>query len=186
MIIKTFIAGFGGQGVLSLGYTLAYAAMVEDKFVTYFPSYGAEVRGGTANCTVSVGDEEIASPIASEPEYLVAMNRPSMLKFENWVSPGGLIFLNQSLVEDRPSRGDVEVVEAPVNELAKESGGDERSANMVMLGVLSGRTGVVSPEAVHQAIARIFEKKKKAQESNLRAFDRGVWFIQEKEQKHDH
>lgn len=184
MIIKTFIAGFGGQGVLSLGYTLAYSAMMEDKFVTYFPSYGAEVRGGTANCTVSVGDEEIASPIASEPEYLVAMNRPSMLKFENWVSPGGIVFLNTSLVMDRPARGDLEVVEAPVNELARETA-DERAANMVMLGVLCARTGVVSPETVRQAIGHIFAQKKKARESNLRAFDCGVDFIL-KGAKNDH
>lgn len=185
MIIKTFIAGFGGQGVLSMGYTLAYAAMVEDKFVTYFPAYGAEVRGGTANCTVSVGDEEIASPIASEPEYLIAMNRPSMLKFENWVSPGGLIFINRSLVEDRPTRNDIEVVETPANELAKEVA-DERAANMVMLGALSVRTGVVGPEAVREAIGRIYETKKKARESNLLAFDRGLEYQRQKGDKNDH
>ena len=177
MIIKTFIAGFGGQGVLSMGYTLAYAAMVEDKYVTYFPAYGAEVRGGTANCTVSVGDEEIASPIASEPEYIIAMNRPSLIKFENWVSPGGLIFLNTSLMDERPSRSDIEVVEAPVNELAKALS-DERSANMVMLGVLSAKTEIVSSQAVREAISRIYEQKKKARESNLRAFDRGIEFLQ--------
>ena len=161
MIIKTFFAGFGGQGVLSMGYTLAYAAMLDDKHVTYFPAYGAEVRGGTANCTVSIGDEEIASPIASEPEYIVAMNRPSMIKFENWVSPGGFMFLNTTLVEARPTRSDIEVVEVPANQLAKELM-SERSANMVMLGALATKTGIVSSVAVSEAIGQIFDKKKKA------------------------
>ena len=179
MIMKTFFAGFGGQGVLSMGYTLAYAGMMDDKHVTYFPSYGAEVRGGTANCTVSVGDEEIASPIASEPELLVAMNLPSMLKFENLLSPGGLMFLNTSLVERRPARADIEVVEVPANELAAEVAND-RSANMVILGALAARTGMVKQEAFHQAIAKIFEKKKKALDANQKAFDRGFEFIQKK------
>lgn len=173
MIVKTFFAGFGGQGVLSMGYTLAYGGMLDDKFVTYFPSYGAEVRGGTANCTVSVGDEEIASPIASEPDYLVAMNKPSLLKFANAVSPGGLVFLNTSLVDERPARGDLEVVEVPANELAKEVA-DDRSANMIMLGALAAKTGLVDTAAVEQAIGKIFEKKKKAMEANLRAFQRGA------------
>ena len=173
MIIKTFFAGFGGQGVLSMGYTLAYGGMLDDKFVTYFPSYGAEVRGGTANCTVSVGDEEIASPIASEPDYIVAMNKPSLLKFANWVSPGGMLFVNTSLIDERPARGDVEVVEVAANELAKEVA-DDRSANMIMLGALAARTGVVPVDALEQAIGKIFEKKKKAMEANLRAFLRGA------------
>ncbi|MEI6126990.1 MAG: 2-oxoacid:acceptor oxidoreductase family protein [Pseudomonadota bacterium] len=82
MLIKTIFSGFGGQGVLSLGQTLARAAMLEDKYVTYLPSYGAEVRGGTANCTVTISDEEIASPIASEPEFVVALNQPSFFRFQ--------------------------------------------------------------------------------------------------------
>ncbi|MFO8056667.1 MAG: 2-oxoacid:acceptor oxidoreductase family protein [bacterium] len=177
MIIKTFFAGFGGQGVLSMGYTLAYAGMLADKYVTYFPSYGAEVRGGTANCTVAVGDEEIASPIASQPEFLVAMNLPSMLKFENVVSPGGLLFLNTSLVEEeRPTRSDLEVVEIPANQLAKEVA-NERAANMVIMGVLAGKTGIVDTEAFSEAIGIIFEKKKKVLDLNRKAFERGVEFM---------
>ena len=175
MIIKTFFAGFGGQGVLSMGYTLAYAAMLDDKYVTYFPSYGAEVRGGTANCTVAVGDEEIASPIASEPEYLVAMNQPSMLKFENWVSPGGLIFINVSLVNQAPTRSDLEVVEVPANALANEVA-NERAANMIMFGALAGKTRIVRPDAVREAIARIFASKAKVRDVNLKAFERGFHF----------
>ncbi len=173
MIVKTFFAGFGGQGVLSMGYTLTYAAMLDDKYVTYFPSYGAEVRGGTANCTVSIGDEEIASPIASEPEYIVAMNHPSMQKFENWAGPGGIMFLNTSLVDERPTRADLEVVEVPANALASEVA-NERSANMVMLGALAQKTSIVSAKAVEGAISTIFEKKKKVMELNLKAFQRGI------------
>jgi 2-oxoglutarate ferredoxin oxidoreductase subunit gamma len=176
MIIKVFLAGFGGQGVLSLGYTLAYAGMLDDKYVTYFPSYGAEVRGGTANCTVCVGDEEIASPIASEPEYIVALNKPSMLKFENWVTPGGVMFLNSSLVDQLPTRSDIEVVEVPANELANEVA-NERSANMVMFGALAAKTGIVSDQAVHDALGKIYETKTKIRDSNIKAFDRGSLYL---------
>lgn len=177
MIVKTFFAGFGGQGVLSMGYTLAYAAMIDDKHVTYLPAYGAEVRGGTANCTVSVGDEEIASPIASEPEYIVALNRPSVLKFENWVSPGGLLFVNSSLVEDVPEREDIEIVKVPANELALEVA-NERSANMAMFGALTAKTGLVSPKAVREGISKIFEKKVKVRDLNIKAFDRGLKYME--------
>jgi len=176
MIIKTFFAGFGGQGVLSMGYTLAYAAMLEDKHVTYFPSYGAEVRGGTANCTVAMGDEEIASPIASEPEYIVALNKPSVRKFENWVSPGGLMFVNTSLVDQLPTRNDIEVVEVPANQLASAMA-NERAANMVMLGALTGKTGIVSSEAVAEAINRIFASKTKVRDLSLKAFEHGYNYL---------
>jgi len=99
MLTKTIFSGFGGQGVLSMGYTLATAAMLEGKYVTYFPSYGVEVRGGTANCTVAVGDEEIASPVASDPEFIVAMNQPSFARFQSILQSGGLILVNSSIVD---------------------------------------------------------------------------------------
>src|SRR5512135_1686697 len=119
MLIKTIFAGFGGQGVLSMGLNLTQAAMRDGKFVTYLPSYGAEVRGGTANCTVSVSDEEIASPVASAPEFIVAMNQPSVVRFQNQIQSGGLFFLNSSLIEIEPSRGDIEVVKVPASEVAE-------------------------------------------------------------------
>jgi len=97
MLIKTVFAGFGGQGVLSMGLNLAQAAMLEGKNVTYLPSYGAEVRGGTANCTVAVSDEEIASPVASSPDFIVAMNQPSLVRFQNQIQSGGVLFINSSL-----------------------------------------------------------------------------------------
>src|SRR5512136_1824699 len=99
MLIKTVFAGFGGQGVLSMGLGLAQAAMVEGKHVTYLPSYGVEVRGGTANCTVVISDEEIASPVASAPEFVIAMNQPSLVRFQNQVQSGGILFFNSSLIK---------------------------------------------------------------------------------------
>src|SRR4030043_749868 len=120
MLIKTIFAGFGGQGVMSMGLSLAQAAMEEGKFVTYLPSYGAEVRGGTANCTVAVSDEEIAPPVASSPEFVVAMNQPSLIRFQNQIQSGGVIFTNSSLVEIEVTRGDVEVVKVPATETAEK------------------------------------------------------------------
>ena len=105
MLIKTIFSGFGGQGVLSMGSALADAAMREGKYVTYLPSYGAEVRGGTANCTVSVSDEEIASPVASEPDFVVAMNQPSFIRFQSLIQAGGLILVNSTMVDISSARG---------------------------------------------------------------------------------
>ena len=113
MLIKSIFAGFGGQGVLSIGLNLAQAAMQEGKNVTYLPSYGAEVRGGTANCTVAVSDEEIASPVASSPDFVVAMNQPSVVRFQNQIQSGGVLFTNSSLVEIEITRGDIDIVKVP-------------------------------------------------------------------------
>ncbi|OGP60947.1 MAG: 2-oxoacid:ferredoxin oxidoreductase subunit gamma [Deltaproteobacteria bacterium RBG_13_61_14] len=176
MIIKSFFAGFGGQGVLSMGYTLAYAGMLEDKHVTYLPVYGAEVRGGTAHCTVAIGDEEISSPLASEPEYVVVMNLPSMLKFQNQVASGGMFFLNTTLIEDRPIRGDLELVEIPATALAEEIK-NPRGANMIMLGAFVKKTELVALDSIHQALERIFAKKKKLIQVNRNALDRGFQLL---------
>jgi len=176
MMIKTFFAGFGGQGVLSMGYTLAYAAMLEDKHVTYLPVYGAEVRGGTAHCTVSVGDEEISSPVASEPEYVVAMNLPSMLKFQNQVASGGLFFLNTTLIEEKPTRGDLELCEIPATALA-EALKNPRGANMIMLGAFVKKTELVAMASIYLALEKIFAKKKKLVQVNREALERGFQFF---------
>jgi len=172
MIIKTFFAGFGGQGVLSMGYTLAYAAMIEDKYVTYLPVYGAEVRGGTAHCTVAVGDEEISSPVASEPEYVVVLNLPSMLKFQNQVASGGMFFLNTTLIEESPMRGDVQLWEIPATALAEELK-NPRGTNMIMLGAFVKRTQLVEMRSIYSAVEKIFAKKKKLIQINREALDRG-------------
>jgi len=138
VLIKTLFSGFGGQGVLSMGTTLATAAMLEGKYVTYFPAYGVEVRGGTANCTVVVSDEEIASPLVPRPSVCIVMNKPSLLKFQSIVRPGGLLIWNESLIDIAPDRTDIEVLAVRANEIA-EAAGSYRSANMVMLGTLLKR-----------------------------------------------
>jgi len=161
MLIKTVFSGFGGQGVILMGYLLATAGMYEEKNVTCLPSYGAEVRGGTANCTVVISTEEIASPIASEPEFAVLMNNPSLILYQNQVQTGGTIFLNSSMIEDRPIRGDLEIFEVPVNELVKPLGQD-KAANMVMLGAFIKKSGLVSLETMNRVLKDTFSSKNPA------------------------
>jgi len=176
MTVKTFFAGFGGQGVLSMGYTLAYAAMIEERHVTYLPVYGAEMRGGTAHCTVVVGDEEIASPVASEPDYAVVMNLPSMLKFQNQVVSGGVFFLNTTLIEERPTRSDLELCEIPATALAEEIK-NPRGTNMIMLGSFIKKTEILPLQSVHSALEKIFSKKKKLIQINQEALERGYEYL---------
>lgn len=129
------IAGFGGQGVLLLGQMLAYAGMLEGKQVSWMPSYGPEMRGGTANCTVVISDEEIGSPVVSQPSCVIALNLPSLDKFEPMVKPGGLLLINSSLVDREPRRDDIKAVALPATEIASELG-NIRVTNMVALGAL--------------------------------------------------
>jgi 2-oxoglutarate ferredoxin oxidoreductase subunit gamma len=152
-----------------MGYVLAIAGMNEDKHVTFLPAYGAEMRGGTANCTVVVSDEEIASPVASNPDIVIAMNYPSMVKYQNMVKNGGRMFLNSDLITSGPAREDMNVVEVPANTLAHEMSAD-RSLNMVMLGAVNEMTGIVSHEALGRAIETVLEgKKQKLVDVNKRA-----------------
>jgi 2-oxoglutarate ferredoxin oxidoreductase subunit gamma len=178
-ITKTIFSGFGGQGVLMMGYVLATAGMQEDKHVTYLPSYGAEVRGGTANCTITVSDEPIASPVASFPDFAVLMNTPSLMRFEGKVIAGGTIFLNSDMVELRPKRGDVEVVAIPVNAIAEKLG-SARGANMVMMGALVRKSGLVSLESVINSVKEIFATKgAKVHKMNTLAIEAGAAFVEE-------
>jgi len=158
MLIKTIFAGFGGQGVLSMGLSLAQAAMVEGKNVTYLPSYGVEVRGGTANCTVAISDEEIASPVASAPEFVVAMNQPALDRFQNQIASGGLLFINSSLIEAEISRGDIEIVEVVASSIA-EGLGSPKSANMVMLGALTKKSNLVSISTLIEGLKDTLKNK---------------------------
>ena len=161
MLIKTVFSGFGGQGVIMMGYLLAMTGMYEEKHVTCLPSYGAEVRGGTANCTVVISTEEIASPVASEPEFAVLMNNPSLFRFQNQVQSGGTLFLNSSMIESRPIRGDLEIYEIPVNDLAKQFHGN-RVSNMIMLGAFIKKAGLVSFDTMIHAIKDAFDSKNPA------------------------
>ncbi len=172
MLIKTVFAGFGGQGVLSMGLNLAQAAMLEGKNVTYLPSYGAEVRGGTANCTVAVSDEEIASPVASSPDFIVAMNQPSMVRFQNQIQSGGVLFINSSLIETEISRGDVDIVKVPANSIAEQLG-SLRSANMVMLGAFTKNSNIVSISSVIEGLKSALKKKQKLIAVNTKALMAG-------------
>jgi 2-oxoglutarate ferredoxin oxidoreductase subunit gamma len=172
MLIKTVIAGFGGQGVMSIGLNLAQAAMLEGKNVTYLPSYGAEVRGGTANCTVVISDDEIASPVASSPEFVVAMNQPSVMRFQNQIQSGGLFFINSSLVEFEIARGDISVVSVPANSIA-ENLGSPKSANMVMLGAFTRKSGLVSLSSAIEALKFILGTKQKLLAVNEKALRAG-------------
>ena len=147
MLIKTVFAGFGGQGVLSMGLNLTQAAMQEGRYVTYLPAYGAEVRGGTANCTVAISDEEISSPVASSPYFVVALNQPSMLRFQNTIQSGGVMFLNSTLIALPPGRGDIEVVSIPANAVAEKMG-SLRSANMVILGAFVKKSRLVNLQSL--------------------------------------
>jgi 2-oxoglutarate ferredoxin oxidoreductase subunit gamma len=172
MLIKTIFAGFGGQGVLSMGLNLAEAAMLEGKNVTFLPSYGVEVRGGTANCTVAVSDEEIASPVASAPEFVVAMNQPSMVRFQNQLQSGGVLFYNSSLVNPQTPRGDIELVGVPAGEMAEKLD-SPKSANMVMLGAFARKTNIVSVETVAEVLSTILKNKAKLIAVNKKALKAG-------------
>lgn len=172
MLIKTIFAGFGGQGVLSMGLNLAQAAMLEGKNVTYLPSYGAEVRGGTANCTVAISDEEIASPVASSPDFIVAMNQPSLVRFQNQIQSGGLFFINSSLIEAEISRGDIDIVEVPANSIAEDLG-SPKSANMVMLGAFTKKSNLVSLSSIVEALRNTLKKKQKLIAINKKALMAG-------------
>ena len=157
-----------------MGYVLAVSAMKEGKEVTYLPTYGAEVRGGTANCTVIVSDEEIFSPVASTLDYAVIMNKPSLVKYEPTLREGGIIILNSSLIDDTPSRGDVEVVRIPANDIAKALGSD-RTINMIMLGALVGKTGITTKDSIMNGLAQIVKAKNASiMELNKKGLDQGV------------
>src|SRR5215470_14382711 len=132
---EIIIAGFGGQGVLFGGQVLAYAAMDAGKAVTWIPSYGPEMRGGTANCTIIIADDEIGSPLVKNPPLAIALNLPSFDKYEEMLAPGGTLIVNQSMVDRNPRRYDVTVIFVPCNEIAEEIG-DKKLLNMVAIGAL--------------------------------------------------
>ena len=155
-----------------MGLGLAQAAMMEGKNVTYLPSYGVEVRGGTANCTVAVSDEEIASPVASAPEFVVAMNQPSLARFQNQVQSGGVLFFNSSLIKDEVSRGDIELVGVLASRIAEELG-SPRSANMVMLGAFTKKSNLVSIDTLIEGLKSTLKNKTKLIAVNKKALIAG-------------
>ena len=144
---EIIFAGFGGQGIMFMGKAIAYAAMNEGKFVTWIPSYGAEVRGGTAYSMVVISDEAIASPLIEEPTICVTMNGPSLRKYEAKIKTNGLLVLNKSIINIEPERKDLEILNIPITELASEAG-DHRIGNMVALGALLAKRKIVTLESL--------------------------------------
>ena len=157
--IKIIIGGFGGQGVVSAGTILARAAMAEDRFVTQMVSYGAEMRGGTANSTVVISDSEIASPVIERPDVAILLNQPSLDKFEERIVSGGLAVVNTSMVAREVKRDDLDVVKIDATDTANRLG-NVRVANIVALGALVAKTGLVKTASVERAIEEMFSRKK--------------------------
>ena len=171
---QCIFAGFGGQGMLLIGKFLAEAGMESGKNVSWLPSYGPEMRGGTANCSVVVGDEPVGSPVVTEPDVAIIMNKPSLISFEKAVKPGGVLLYNTSLIDQKPTRTDITVVEVPCNDIAAELG-NARVANMVMLGAYCRAAGHIALESVEDAMRhKLGEKKAHLMPINRQALDRGV------------
>ena len=166
-------AGFGGQGILLSAKLLAYAAMKQDFFVAWVPSYGPEMRGGTAYCTVVISDKRIGSPIIKNPSHLVAMNRPSLEKFANDVKPGGVIFINSSLIPTRSERDDITELVVPVNDIAIKAG-SIRAANIVALSAFAAKAKIVDLQLLKNCVKDEFAAKAKIIPLNMKAFDEGV------------
>ncbi len=180
---EVIIAGFGGQGVLFAGKLLSYTALDEGKEVTWIPSYGPEMRGGTANCTVVISDEEIGSPFVNNPTAVIAMNLPSLEKFEDLVKEGGVLVVNSSMVNREVARDDIKVVNIPANEIAQAIG-SERAVNMVMLGALLGNLDLLSLDAVDAALENhLPERHKKFLPANKEALHKGAEYQAEKMQQ---
>lgn len=173
MTRKIVMAGFGGQGVMAMGQLISYAGMLEGKHVSWYPSYGPEMRGGAANCSVVVSEELVGSPIIAVADDVIVMNEPSLSMFESHVRHGGNLFINSSLVKKETTRTDINVVKIPVNDIAIDLG-NARVANMVMLGAYLKVTELVKVESVIQAFTKVYgDKKKKLLPINEKAIEFG-------------
>ncbi len=171
-------AGFGGQGVLSLGTILAYAAMKEGKEVTWFPSYGPEMRGGTANCMVNISDEEISSPIVNDYDLAMVFNLPSLKKFEPKVKPGGTLVWESSIIKEPPQRDDIKIYPLPAFQIAADEFKNTKVMNMVALGALIKINGVVKKESIVQALRETLpERYHHLLPLNERAIETGLSLI---------
>ncbi|HWR55242.1 MAG: 2-oxoacid:acceptor oxidoreductase family protein [Bacillota bacterium] len=173
MVHEVIIAGSGGQGAMLIGQLLAYSGMLEQKHVTWIPSYGPEMRGGTANCSVIVSQEPIGSPIVSEPTTLVSMNRPSLDKFEATLCPGGTLFVNSSLVDRPVLRDDIKTYLVPASDIAAELG-NARVANMVMFGAMIAATKMVDSASALGALKKVFAGREHLLPVNESALRKGM------------
>lgn len=171
MTQEIIFAGFGGQGILSMGKFLAYAGMNENMKVTWCPSYGPEMRGGTANCSVILSHDEIGSPVVTAPDTIVVMNRPSFDKFEPMLKPGGLLIMDADLIPDETQRTDITVIRVPAQSIAAEIGA-KTIANMVLLGAMVRQTGIVPHEALLKSLKE--HGKERFYSANENAIARGM------------
>jgi 2-oxoglutarate ferredoxin oxidoreductase subunit gamma len=153
-------AGSGGQGIVSMGKLLAWAALKNNKFVTYIPSYGAEMRGGTANCSIIISDNEIASPLIANPNNLIVMNNASLDKFEKKLKKNGLLIINSSIIDRKTKRKDIKVLYVNSTEIAEEIG-QAKVANMVALGAYIGKTNIVPLRKIEESLPEVFKKSTK-------------------------
>ena len=173
------ISGFGGQGTLFAGQLLAYAALDCDLHVTWIPSYGPEMRGGTANCTVIISQEEIGSPLVSNPDVVIAMNLPSVDKYEPLLEKDGYLFVNQSLVPRQVDRKDINTIYVPAQELAEEMG-NVRISNMVMIGALLELIDILPFDKVKKALeSHLPERHRKTLPMNYQAMEKGADHIRQ-------
>lgn len=171
---ETVIAGFGGQGVLFTGKAIAHAGLEKGLNVTWLPSYGPEMRGGTANCTVVISDEEIGSPQVLNPRAAIVMNQPSLDKYEDLVAPGGYLIVNTTMVNRKVNRDDIDVVELPGTDLAEEMG-DKRLANTILLGALAAKSDFLDMGILEKGIAKsLSDDKKSLLDLNIRALKKGA------------
>jgi 2-oxoglutarate ferredoxin oxidoreductase subunit gamma len=179
MYSEMIFAGFGGQGIMTIGQIIAYSGMNEGKAVAWIPSYGPEMRGGTANCTVVVTDEaQVGAPLTAHPDWVIAMNGPSFAKFEPTIKPGGCLVYNESLISNKPQRTDITYVPVKANELAEENG-NPRYAAIICMAALIGYTDVIKLETVAKALTKVLpERHHKMIPENMKAaqsgFDIGV------------
>ena len=174
MTTQILLSGFGGQGILFTGKFLAYKGLLADKNVSWLPSYGPEMRGGTASCSVIISDEPVGSPIITEPNILISMNKPSLEKFENDVVAGGKVLVNSSLIEKKVQRTDVDAYYIPANEIALELG-NPRVANMIMLGAYLELNKSVQVDSVLEAFKKVFgPSKEKFVPLNKEALEKGA------------
>lgn len=170
---STIIAGFGGQGILFAGKVLAEAALLEGLEVLWIPSYGPEMRGGTASCTVIVADRPIGSPVVDRADHVIALNPPSMARYTPAVATGGLLVVNTTLIEAEPSRGDIEVLDVPCTAVARRAG-DDKLVSVVALGAMIGARRFLEPESVHRALRVLLgSKHPELVAADVAAFDAG-------------
>lgn len=179
MQTEIVISGFGGQGTLFAGSVLSYMALDADLEVTWIPSYGPEMRGGTANCTVIISDEVIGSPLVKSPQVVIAMNLPSVEKYEPLLKSGGIMVVNSSLTDKAPEREDIQVVMIPANDMADELG-NLRLANMICMGALTEVLPLLDINKIKQSLAdHLPERQQKLVPINHEALDRGSAYVKE-------